>query len=102
MSVTVHLIDIRTMRRGTYEYPYDWFYIDEFNGEKRSSEFIWEDGNYSCDCNRLSFLYPDAEEEFVCNGDDRVVIIEKIVNNDDGTIVYEEVIETPPQETPNP
>lgn len=38
--------------------------FDDFGGDKYPNYFIWEEGNYSCDCNRrLFFARANCEEE---------------------------------------
>lgn len=64
-----------------YHDPTDW------NGD-----FIWEDGNYACDCNRSLFfqwatLGTDAEVEESRCGDGRFVVEITV----DGAVVYTEL-----------
>lgn len=47
--VVVKLRDRRTGVEGTYAYDVDPQYVD-------AQEFLWHEGNYSCDCNRLAFI----------------------------------------------
>lgn len=57
-------------------------YIDEF-GSPDSDPFMWEDGNYSCDCNRLLFFHrgqgmPEdqvRELDLIC-GHERFTVLE--------------------------
>lgn len=48
---------------------------------KELADFMWEDGNYSCDCNRFSHFYPCSDENYPC-GDERftLVSIDEAVN----------------------
>lgn len=39
------------------------FYGSDWEYERDGSFYIWEDGNYSCDCNRRSFFLRAADEE---------------------------------------
>lgn len=36
-------------------------------------DFVWTEGNFSCDCNRHDFFYPDSNKDVPC-GDDRFTI----------------------------
>ena len=33
-------------------------------------EFLWEEGNFACDCNRIDFLYDEWPEDYPCNRDE--------------------------------
>lgn len=42
--------------------------------DTETAMFIWEDGNYACDCNRMVFLY-GVDNDYPCNvGENRIVI----------------------------
>jgi hypothetical protein len=90
--VFVHFLDTETNTRKVVEYPYQWYYTDEETGELRGSDFIWEEGNYSCDCARLQWMYGPCpgtpDDDWEC-GQGRVKI-EQIVLGDGITVVYEE------------
>ncbi len=87
---TVHFFDSFTNRRATLDYDIaDW--------DDESSEFLWNEHNWGCDCNRMS-VFEDEEEtkcvyEFAGKHVDRRVFIEKIVHRD-GRILYQEDIES--------
>ena len=50
-------------------------FMDDYPHE--SVEFMWEDGNYECDCNRWEFFYPDNDEDYQCNvGANRFELVE--------------------------
>ncbi len=61
---------------------YEWF-----------GDFIWEEGNYACDCNRQLFFERsvdpewDTDEEHTC-GDGRYLIMS--IYLEDGSVVYSE------------
>jgi len=61
---TGEIKDIEYFCSGPYEYA----------TERELVEFIWEDGNNSCDCNRFSEFYPDSEKDYPC-GDERFTLI---------------------------
>ena len=89
-----HLIDVYLFRRSTgerriYQPEYPWVEDGEGN-----PAFIWEEGNYGCDCNRSLFLYDwDEDKELPCdNGIDREIFIEKIVIRGTDTVLYAERI----------
>ena len=39
--------------------------VKEFEGEYHA--YMWEEGNYSCDCNRQIFLYDRDLDEATCD-----------------------------------
>lgn len=59
--------------------------------EDHVSTFMWEDGNYSCDCNRYLFFQrekdEEMEEDYPC-GDSAYSV--RIRNPHAGTVFYEE------------
>jgi hypothetical protein len=59
-------------------------YLDE------PSCFIWEEGNYSCDCNRALFFHDRSDEawEQECND---VLYAVRIIDNRTGKVVYDEL-----------
>lgn len=72
-------------------------------GESIGSIYLWEDGNYSCDCNRhLFFQRAGGElgiheiEEVPCNTSpaDRKYVVDKIVVG--GEVVYQDEAVTSP------
>jgi hypothetical protein len=55
------------------------------------SDFIWSEGNFSCDCNRCLFLWNwDDAKDLPCNTEDPRIIVDKIVRIDTGETVYTE------------
>ena len=67
----------------------DFTYCDDFDYESLGDLlFIWIEGNYSCDCNRHIFMYPDDNKDRVCNtGANSIQLIR--VTSEDGEVVYE-------------
>jgi hypothetical protein len=92
---SVHLLDTLTGKRSVYEQPdYYWHHVNHdkrYGDSAGTAQYIWEEGNYSCDCNRLAFMYDEDEANpFTCNGsENQRVTVEKIVLSD-GTEVYSE------------
>jgi hypothetical protein len=55
------------------------------------NDFIWSEGNYSCDCNRCLFLWNwDDSKDLPCNTEEPRIIVDKIVRTDTGATVYTE------------
>lgn len=77
--------------------------IREFDSEwEEGSDFLWEEGNYSCDCNRSTFFHqsgPDTLDSGKC-GDERFDVIS--ITLPDGTEVYSEQRFTEPPTPPTP
>jgi len=44
------------------EYKPDWDY--EVTEDGFSNEYIWSEGNFSCDCNRMMFFHEARGEEY--------------------------------------
>jgi hypothetical protein len=85
MTYRVHIHDIATGVTRWFDFPYEWDYVDG------SSEYLWSDGNYGCDCNRSLFFQreaggDDTAQSLGC-GSDRYVI--KIVEPE-GYVLYED------------
>lgn len=64
------------------KYITDGYYFDH---EDEISTFIWEDGSYSCDCNRSIFFGDEKTEE--CSDGKYSVNIEIL---DSGEVIYTE------------
>lgn len=79
------LVTIRKNATGeerTYRHDMRW--------EAEGDQYMWSEGNYSCDCNRYLFFqraHDEDEEDFEC-GDTAYTVV-KIVT-DDGAQVYAE------------
>jgi hypothetical protein len=89
LPVDVTLLDTVTGERRTYA---TW---ESLHGGEGFSDFIWTEGNYSCDCNRyLFFQYAigacpeDVMDDAKC-GDGRFRV-ESIISAADGTLLYGE------------
>lgn len=66
-NYVAHLRDTRNGKTGkTYGY---------LPGELGNLYYMWEDGNYSCDCNRGPFLYDDPDYDMPCNPNGKNVIV---------------------------
>lgn len=61
---SVVLQDTKTKEFKKISLPF--FLYDEH--EKNGIDFMWYEGNYSCDCNRGDFFYQGSDEEFECTG----------------------------------
>lgn len=81
-KIRVTLRDTQTGDEGVYEYDNepdpDPAGEDPFHGD----EYLWTDGNFGCDCNRLLFIAralgrPDRD---VTCGDERVVIVDATID----------------------
>jgi hypothetical protein len=92
----IHWLDTNTGQHG--------FYLEKPSGhgslweddDGRINPFIWEEGNYACDCNRALCFFPAARLEFDAGGDllspcgdgrYRIVLMKAI--RQDGTIIPE-------------
>lgn len=83
----VHLRDTQTGVAAVYHDGY------AHTGEVGDALYIWEDGNYACDCNRSLFLgWAQGLKEFekLDCGDGRIVI-DKIVIRETGETVAEDL-----------
>jgi hypothetical protein len=63
--------DARTFEWSYNAKPEDMGYDDDVS-------YLWEEGNYSCDCNRSIFLWPDDEAKHLeCDvGQNRIELVE--------------------------
>ena len=50
--------------------------------------YLWEEGNFSCDCNRRLFFYPGQEFEDDPCGDEEFSV--NIINPKTGLVIYKE------------
>ncbi len=82
MKINIYLRNIKTGETKIYCSNYDI--------EEPFSPFCWEEGNFSCDCNRSLFLYDhDEDKELDCNSDENIIVIDKITNCKTGEILIE-------------
>lgn len=60
--------------------------VREIRSELEFHDFIWRDGNFSCDCNRYLFFnnWENADADVPC-GDYRYIIL--TITLDDGTVI---------------
>jgi len=93
--IRVYLRDTVTGFMRTHD---DTAYLDD---DGQFADFLWSEGNYSCDCNRSLFITDwgkvgppglrelGAHEAGRCLGDGRIVV-DKIERLDTGEVVYTE------------
>lgn len=79
MRVTATLLDVMT----GYQADHEYFILPEDRG---ALVFMWEDGNYACDCNRLIFLYGVDIDDAKCSNGMIACLSLKV----DGAEVYSE------------
>jgi hypothetical protein len=85
----VHLLDTMTGERAVFHSKSE---MDDPDNLGEFADFIWREGNYSCDCNRADFFAEakrETEEVDHPCGHGRYVV-EKIVRLSDGLTVYTE------------
>lgn len=64
--VRIHWLDTQTGQKGVYEdKPGSGSIHKTADGD--DDFFMWEDGNYACDCNRGLFFLEDRETDFPCD-----------------------------------
>src|SRR5689334_15778879 len=95
-AIDITILDTTTGERVTYR-DEDGGYEDPDNpGE--FADFIWREGNFSCDCNRSLFFRlakgEDVDTMDATCGDGRYVV-EQIVRVSNGEVVYREPAEPP-------
>lgn len=83
MTALVHLHDTTTDERAVYVHELE-------DGDADLALYMWDEGNYACDCNRRRFmwrlLHPGADEpDFPCG--DGHVRVEQIVDAETGHIL---------------
>jgi hypothetical protein len=89
MLLDVHLLDTKTGERAVYRDDYEWHDQPEYPAAD-TIEFLWGEGNYSCDCNRNIFfnIATGRTGDRAC-GDDRFTV-EKIVERGTDRVLYSE------------
>lgn len=82
MIIDAYLRDKSNGKEAVYSYECPDTSVDLVN-------FMWSDGNWACDCNRLDFLYPEADPTGMLHGcgDDRIECL-KVVRRDTGEVLY--------------
>lgn len=96
MKITIHLKDKLTGASGIVNS--EWY---KDLSEEDAEYYVWfsfSENNYSCDCNRCLLLYRDALGDADFDGDKNEfncisnrIVVEKIINNRTGKIIYEDV-----------
>lgn len=85
LPIAVHLRHVPTGETRVYR-------TEEPEWEDGWSDFIWDEGNYSCDCNRWLFWERAAGRspatDVPCS--DGVYRVDRIVREDTGEVLYEE------------
>lgn len=83
MTVDVYLRDNET--------GYEKMIHDEFEwGDIENAIFYYTEGNGECDCNRSLMLYDhDESKELPCNGVNRRIELDKLVNHETGEDLLE-------------
>ncbi len=90
----VHILNVATGETRIHVDPWHDMYEYEPGGQFRS--FMWEEGNYSCDCNRHLFFEravgnePDWDTNLRCNTSktDRKYRVVKITVTGDDEVLY--------------
>ena len=89
-DIDVHLLETETGERAVYR-TQGWDNAEDYG--YGFANFIWEEGNYACDCNRALFFARASgkpEPDITCSHDRYRV--EKIVKVSTGEVVYEEKV----------
>ena len=77
----VYLRNTQTGEFKVYRENYGW-------NTPTDGVFQWEQGNYSCDCNRSLFMYDHEEsKELPCSGKENVIVVDKLVVVETGEVV---------------
>lgn len=71
---------LRDVTNGLERYEHDYYCLWRSSGSDGEcvdgGGFIWEEGNYSCDCNRALMLYGD--DRYGCNVEDNKIVLVRI------------------------
>jgi hypothetical protein len=70
MILQFHILDTVKNYQAIYEEDYS-------HTERSTIEFLWQEGNYACDCNRGNFLYGPTFDSNC--GDNRFEIVKLII-----------------------
>ena len=81
IKIRVFLTDTRTGETRTYD-------DDDF------SEYMWSEGNWSCDCNRwLFFTNWETDEDLPCSEYGKnLIVVNKIIDLNTNEILYSESV----------
>lgn len=74
MKFRITLKDIISGDTRTFEEEYEQDVYPDYPYEY--VEYLWEKGNYSCDCNRSIFLWPDNEGKHLECSNNLIKLIE--------------------------
>lgn len=88
----VEWYDSLTKTKGTYIEPNKSGYGSLWMDDDGINTFMWDEGNYACDCNRASFFIGD--EDHKCS-EDRFHIISIHAISDDGQKIDANYMEDP-------
>ncbi len=90
MNYEIYLKDVLTGEVRAIPFEWNNFHPD---GADERVLWIWEQGNYSCDCNRGSYFYPDDATEWSC-GDSRFNLqrIANITQGHEVALVFPEAV----------
>lgn len=75
MGYIVYLQDSRNGNKSSEFFDYDYH------------DYLWREGNFSCDCNRSIFLYDDEDKELPCNAEENIINIVSI-QDENGTELW--------------
>ena len=80
INLTAHLYDACSGERVVHQ---SWAY-------EESAEYLWSEGNFSCDCNRSMFFYGAEDNIYPCDVEgERNIWVERLVNADTGVVLAE-------------
>lgn len=85
MKIDIYLRHTTTSETSVYHDPLDY---GESEDELNHIDYMYGEGNYSCDCNRLLFLHDwDIDDSKVKCGSG-LIAIDKIINRDTGKVLF--------------
>lgn len=77
-----HLYDPKTNTRTIWEDPYGL--KEDTASELEGLDFIWREGNNSCDCNKAAYMDLPNSEIYPC---DKSIVLEKLILEDGRTLI---------------
>lgn len=93
LYIDVAMLDTVTGERRVYRDDFDWQDANETPEETRHTiAYMYEDGNYSCDCNRGKFFAESGGEgapDLPCDGER--IVVESIVERGTGKRIYSDL-----------
>jgi len=90
MGYTVYLKDTDNGREHSVYIDRQWCRFSELKNCEVSDLDWWQQGSNSCDCARLTYMYPDNREH-LCNLQPiNRIVVTKIIT-DEGKLVYAEI-----------